>query len=320
MMIISRTFSYMSNVLKSAIRVFSLRMRGAKIGKRVLLGKVCFETRPKNICIGDGVTINDNVYFGSLSALIIKDYVKIHQGVKVQIGRNNNASLTIGFNSWIGDNTIVNCARNIVIGNDVGIGAYSQLWTHGYFPSIADGYPYKYGDIIIENGAWLPPSCLVLPDVEIGEHAIIGAGSVITKNIPPRVFATGIPCKVLLDNEKQYRKILKADEKVNVVLEYCLEYMELQGINIKKEGNKTWRCSFYHKKFFLTYLENPMDWDYDKPACIFTWNPPGNGDTFSQKISLFILSNNTYTKRGSFHEWVIIRALLDTCALRLMPV
>ena len=320
MMGIFEKVSYICAILKSSVRVFLLRMRGAKIGKRVLLGKVYFETRPKNIYIGDGVTINDNVYFGSLSALIIKDYVKIHQGVKVQIGRDNNVSLTIGFNSWIGNDAIIDCSRDIRIGNNVCVGVRSQLWTHGYFPSISDGYPYKYGTISIGDGGWLQPMCQVLPNIKIGKHSIIGAGSVVTKDIPSKVFAVGIPCKILLDNENEYRKILKADEKVNVVLEYCLEYMKLQGISIKKEGDRIWHCSFYHKKFFLAYLENPMDWNYNKPACVFTWNPPRNGNNFSPKISLVILSNNTYTKKSSFHEWVIIRALLDTCALRVIPV
>lgn len=320
MMGIPEKVSYIGAILKSSVRVFLLRMRGARVGKRVLLGRVYWRINPANMFIGDGVVIKDGVCFENLESVQIRDYVKIHEGVHIQAGRDMSAKLIVGYNSWIGERTIVNCSRDITIGNDVGIGAYSQLWTHGYFPSIADGYPYKYGSITIKNGAWLPPSCSVLPGVEIGEYAIIGTGSVVTKNIPSRVFATGIPCKVVIYDEKQYRTMLKASEKIDLVLEHCINYMKLQGFSIEEQGDEIWFCSLYHKKFLLTYREDPMEWKPDRPACIFTWKPPEKKYHPSGKTTIFILSDNTYTKTGSFHEWVIIRALLDTCALRVIPV
>jgi acetyltransferase-like isoleucine patch superfamily enzyme len=320
MMGIPEKASYIIAILKSSIRVFFLRMRGARVGKRVLLGSVYWQINPVNIFIGDGVVIKDGVSFENLESVQIKDYVKIHKDVHIQASKDNSGKLIVGYNSWIGERTIINCSRDITIGNDVGIGAYSQLWTHGYFPSIADGYPYKYGNITIKNGAWLPPSCLVLPGVEIGEYAIIGTGSVVTKNIGSKVFAMGIPCKVVIDNEKQYRKTLKASEKIDMVLKHCIKYMKLHGFNIEEQGDKTWFCSLYHKKFLLAYREDPMEWKPDRPACIFTWKLPKKESHLSDKITIFILSNNTYTKKGSFYEWVIIRALLDTCVLRITPI
>lgn len=320
MMGIPEKVSYIGAILKSSVRVFLLRMRGAQVGKRVLLGRVYWRINPANIFIGDGVVIKDGVCFENLESVQIRDYVKIHEGVHIQTGKDMSAKLVVGYNSWIGERSIVNCSRDITIGNDVGIGSYSQLWTHGYFPSIADGYPYKYGSITIKNGAWLPPSCLVLPGVEIGEYAIIGTGSVVTKNIGSRVFAMGIPCKVVIDNEKQYRKTLKASEKIDMVLEHCINYMKLQGFSIEEQGDKIWFCSLYHKKFLLTYQENPMEWKSDRQACIFTWKLPKKKYHTSLKTTIFILSDNTYTKTGSFHEWVIIRALLDTCVLRIIPI
>ena len=312
--------SYIFAVLRSSIRVFLLRIRGAQVGKRVLLGKVYWRINPSNISIGDGVVIKEGVRFENLDSVQIRDYVKIHEEVHAQATKNKAAKLTIGYNSWIGEKTIVNCSRDIVIGNDVGIGAYSQLWTHGYFPSIADGYPYKYGMITIKDGVWLPPSCIVLPDVEIGEHAIVGTGSVITKNIPPRVFATGVPCNVVIRNEENYRSILKPSEKIDLVIDYCINYLKLNGLSVKQQGDKIWFCSLYHKKFAIIYLEDPMEWIADRPACIFTWKSLEKNYHTSGKITTFILSNNTYTKRGSFHEWFIMRALLDTCALRVIPI
>ncbi|AGM26203.1 maltose O-acetyltransferase [Spiroplasma syrphidicola EA-1] len=52
-------------------------------------------------------------------------------------------------------------------------------------------------EIIIENNVWLGANVTVTPGVVIGENSIIGAGSVVTKNIPKNVIAAGIPAKVI---------------------------------------------------------------------------------------------------------------------------
>jgi len=51
--------------------------------------------------------------------------------------------------------------------------------------------------ITIENNVWLGGNVTVLAGVTIGENSVIGAGSVVTKNIPPNTLAVGNPCKVI---------------------------------------------------------------------------------------------------------------------------
>lgn len=51
--------------------------------------------------------------------------------------------------------------------------------------------------ISIGNNAWIGGSVTVLPGVTIGDDVIIGAGSVVTKNIPSHVIAAGVPCRVM---------------------------------------------------------------------------------------------------------------------------
>ena len=51
--------------------------------------------------------------------------------------------------------------------------------------------------ITIEDGAWIAANVTVLPGVTIGARSVIGAGSVVTKSVPPDVFAAGNPCRVL---------------------------------------------------------------------------------------------------------------------------
>jgi acetyltransferase-like isoleucine patch superfamily enzyme len=52
-------------------------------------------------------------------------------------------------------------------------------------------------EIIIHDNVWLGAGAIVLKGVEIGENTVIGAASVVTKNIPANVIAAGNPCKVI---------------------------------------------------------------------------------------------------------------------------
>ena len=75
------------------------------------------------------------------------------------------------------------------------------------------------------------------------------------------------------------------------------------------------------REFYLSYREGPCDPAPEKQRlCLFTWIRPNNIADFSSTTTLFVLSDNTYTKRRTFHEWVVIRALLDRCTLRVTPI
>jgi acetyltransferase-like isoleucine patch superfamily enzyme len=68
-------------------------------------------------------------------------------------------------------------------------------------PIIDQGYgPSR--TVIIKKGAWIGANAIILRGVTIGENSVIGAGSVVTKSIPPRVVAVGCPAKIIkyLDN------------------------------------------------------------------------------------------------------------------------
>ncbi|NVO27993.1 acyltransferase [Donghicola sp. C2-DW-16] len=59
------------------------------------------------------------------------------------------------------------------------------------------------GDVIIGNDVWLGARAMVMPGVTIGDGAIIGAGSVVTRDIPPMTIAAGVPAKVISQRELQ---------------------------------------------------------------------------------------------------------------------
>ena len=58
-------------------------------------------------------------------------------------------------------------------------------------------YPRSYAPVHIKKGAWIPPGCMIMAGVTIGENAIIAAGSVVTRNVPAFCIAGGAPAKVI---------------------------------------------------------------------------------------------------------------------------
>lgn len=107
---------------------------------------------------------------------------------------NSDALILIGSNCGFSGTTI-GCAKEIVMGNKVRCGANTLItdtdW-HGDDPRAGEPQAVK-----IEDNVWLGYGAIVLKGVTIGENSVIGAGSVVTKNIPANVVAAGNPCKVI---------------------------------------------------------------------------------------------------------------------------
>lgn len=114
-----------------------------------------------------------------------------------------------GYNIHVGDNfyanfgcVILDC--NLVkIGDNVKFGPNVQVYTatHPIDPKKRSlgkemAYPITIGDNV-----WIGGSCIILPGVTIGNNTVIGAGSVVTKNIPDNVVAVGNPCRIIKNIE-----------------------------------------------------------------------------------------------------------------------
>ncbi len=118
----------------------------------------------------------------------------------------------------MGDDSFINCNVTLLDTYPIAIGARVQIGPNcGLYPV---GHPLEAGKrayrapngalrsmttgarIAIEDDAWLGGHVVVLPGVTIGARSVIGAGSVVTKSVPPDVFAAGNPCRVIreIDN------------------------------------------------------------------------------------------------------------------------
>jgi acetyltransferase-like isoleucine patch superfamily enzyme len=110
-----------------------------------------------------------------------------------------------GYNIEIGENFYanVNCTildgAKVRFGDNVFIAPGCGFYTAGH-PLDADqrnkGLEYAY-PITIGNNVWIGAQCSILPGVTIGDNTVIGAGSVVTKDIPANVVAVGNPCRVI---------------------------------------------------------------------------------------------------------------------------
>ncbi|MFF2911559.1 sugar O-acetyltransferase [Paenibacillus sp. NPDC057934] len=117
---------------------------------------------------------------------------------------------TYGYNTTVGDNFFlnVNCklmdSGKITIGNNVFIAPNVCLITEEHAMDVEQrlaGLEYTH-PVHIGDNVWICAGAIVLPGVTIGANSVIGAGSVVTKDIPPDSLAVGNPCKVIRSLKK----------------------------------------------------------------------------------------------------------------------
>ncbi|MDQ3535191.1 MAG: sugar O-acetyltransferase [Bacteroidota bacterium] len=116
-------------------------------------------------------------------------------------------NISIGDNSFINTNCIFLDSNKISIGKNALLGPYVQIYTASHplkasdrIASEKDGQEYYLTSakpVSIRNNVWIGGNTAIMPGVTIGDNVTIGAGSVITKDVPDNVLALGNPCKVI---------------------------------------------------------------------------------------------------------------------------
>lgn len=107
------------------------------------------------------------------------------------------------FNLTLVDDTHIYVGDHVMFGPNVTIATAG----HPLEPELRKTLAQFNASVRIENNVWLGAGVVVLPGITIGENTVIGAGSVVTKDIPANVIAVGNPCKVLRpigERDKKY--------------------------------------------------------------------------------------------------------------------
>jgi acetyltransferase-like isoleucine patch superfamily enzyme len=162
---------------RSRLRPFlSIRKRDAEMTCLHLVGKLP-NHRLRVACLRKwGATIHDSAIF--------------YHGFEVR----NADGLTIGARVSVGNDAILDARGGITIGADVNLSTGVALWT-GQHDWQSPTFAYVKAPIVIHDHVWLSTRVTVLPGVTIGEGAVIAAGAVVTKDVPPYTLAGGVPAK-----------------------------------------------------------------------------------------------------------------------------
>jgi len=133
--------------------------------------------------------------------------VVIYSGAEV---RSPNR-LTIGKGSIIGHYSVLDARNFIEIGENVNFSHGVWLWTEQHNHNTPDFSceSSKKKKITIYDRVWLGPKVIVLPGCTIGEGAVVGAGSVVTKDIEPFSINAGIPAKKIGERNRNLNYIFK---------------------------------------------------------------------------------------------------------------
>ncbi|MDY0016256.1 MAG: acyltransferase [Candidatus Delongbacteria bacterium] len=174
----------------------ALLFRGVKYGSNVRFYglPVIIRMVQSRIVIGSGCTFRSD--FAS-------NLVGINRKCVVTTLRKNS-EVIIGDNSGF-SGTVIAAAGSIKIGNNVLCGANTTItdydW-HGLEPDKRH-QPADPKPVVIEDNVWLGLNSVVLKGVTIGRNSVIGANSIVTRDIPANVIAAGNPCKVIRELRKE---------------------------------------------------------------------------------------------------------------------
>ncbi len=150
---------------------------------------------------------------GCGARVVLEDGVRVWHPDRVWLGENvyvghdamlkgyHAGALRIGDDTWIGQGVFVHAAGDVTIGNRVGIGPFVKIFTsyHGEVgrdvPILAS--PLTFAPVVIEDDSDVGIGSIVLPGVRVGRGAQVGAGSVVTRDVPPYAVVVGNPARLL---------------------------------------------------------------------------------------------------------------------------
>lgn len=183
------------------------------IGDRSVIGPNAI-IEGRFVRIGNEAWIDENAYIGGGSCY------------------DPGSSLVVGDFLHMGRFSHLNQGRGLKIGHEFGCGMDTKVFTHGAYESAWDGFPVQWGPVAIGDRVWMP-NAWVNPNVKVGNDVVVGALSLVTKDIPDGCLAGGIPCKIL--KEKAYPRRLTAQEKKVLFDRIFSEAKEVLGAKRLKE-------------------------------------------------------------------------------------
>jgi galactoside O-acetyltransferase len=165
----------------------------------------------------NSLTLGDEKRMAILLPLL---FASVGQGVFIQPPFYANWG---GAHVHLGDGVYANYNLTLVDDGNIFIGAHTMIGpnvtlataAHPIDPALRKKGMQYNKDVVLGENVWLGAGVIVLPGVHIGENSVIGAGSVVTKDIPANVVALGSPCRVLRPIGEHDKEYFYKDEKID---------------------------------------------------------------------------------------------------------
>ena len=179
------------------------------------------------------------------------DFDTLAEIVKELLGKSENAFINppfycdYGKNIEVGKNffanyncTIIDVAK-VKIGDNCQFAPNVSIYTAGHpLHPVARNSLYEYGiEVTVGDNVWIGGNTVIMPGVHIGSNTVIGAGSVVTKDIPDWVVAAGNPCRVIREITEEDFEYYYKDRKFD---EAAME-------EIRRYREETEACRHYEK-------------------------------------------------------------------------
>lgn len=220
------------------------------------------------------IKIGDNCFIGANVQIIcddfeLGDYSKIQNNTTV----HGYKPCKIGHNAWIGQFSIIDSIGGTTIGDNCGIGAHSQLWSHIKFGDMLEGCRFlSDSPLIIGNDVWFVGHCIVSP-IRAKDKSMALVGSVVTKDMEENCIYAGSPAKNISEKAGHQFNPVPIEDKVITMRQHLIDWAgDQSSIRI------------------VTSLEEVIEGQ--------------------EELSYFNVSDRKYTKRSSEQEISFMKYLL----------
>lgn len=169
------------NGLASRWRNSWYRLLGVRITGYAWLRRVSIPRQWSDITLEGGISLDDGV-------------------ILLCSGSSKTNKLVIRQGTYVNRNTLFDAHERLEIGRNcmIGPGCYLTDANHGTAPGVpVASQRMTTGPVVLEDDVWLGAGVIILSGVRLGRGAVIGAGAVVTKDVPPNAKVVGVPARVM---------------------------------------------------------------------------------------------------------------------------
>lgn len=146
------------------------------------------------VSIGRGVTIRGRSSITFKGSVNLGNFSTVTSvGGKIEIGDGFSCNERVSINADFGG--LISIGKNCLIGPGVVLRSANHIFENPNKTIKAQGH--KVENIVIGDDVWIGANAVILPGVTIGKHSVIGAGAIVTRDIPSFVVAVGVPAKII---------------------------------------------------------------------------------------------------------------------------